>query len=206
MSGDPTFEILCATFGDNTWIDRAHTHALPTAEGQAPTRHLHGPSLHVTRNRLVETSTADYLVFVDADDQLAPGYIDAIRDLYNVSKGQPTKPRDRLYKPAVQYIDADGTEKPPRMLPWKLITQGNHLVIGTAVHREMAAKVLFQDWPLYEDWDFWWRCMEAGGKVTAATGAVYRYFLSPDSRNYGIDETTKLEALRSIRSAHGHYG
>lgn len=203
---DPTFEILCATFGDGVWADRAQAHALPSAEGQAPVRHLHGRTLHDTRNRLIETSSADYLVFVDADDQLAPGYIDALVALFNVSRGQPTKPRDRLYKPAVQYIDPDGTEHPPRMLPWKPITQGNHLVIGTAVSREMAAKVLFEDWPLYEDWDFWWRCIEAGAKVTAATGAVYRYYLNPDSRNYGIDQHVKEEALRSIRSAHGHYG
>lgn len=198
-----TFEVLCATYGDNRWMDLALAHAVPSASGQAPTRHLHGATLHETRNRLIDTATADYIVFVDADDQLAAGYIDALTDLFNVSRGQPIRPQNRLYKPAVQYVDADGTEHPPRMLPWKPISQGNHLVIGTAVHRETAAAVRFADWPLYEDWDFWWRCMERGAKVTAATGAIYRYHLSAGSRNH-VDQAAKLEGLRAIRAAHGH--
>ncbi len=203
LSSTPTFEILCATFGDNKWMDLAKARAIPSAEGQAPVRHLHGATLHDTRNRLITTSTADVLVFVDADDELAPGYIDALAALYAVSKGSPTRVRHRLYKPAVQYIQPDGTEDPPKMLAWKPMPQGNHLVIGTAVSRELAEQVLFQDWPLYEDWDFWWRCIEAGGVVTAATGAVYRYYLADESRN-NVAHAEKLEALRVIRAAHSH--
>jgi hypothetical protein len=60
-------------------------------------------------------------------------------------------------------------------------------VIGTCARAELLRSVGgFMDWPVYEDWCLWWRCVRAGATVEAIPDAVYRAYVRPDSRNRGM--------------------
>ncbi len=100
--------ILICTHGDERWRELGEARALPSAllqEDVAEVRALHsGPgSLAEVRNIAGFEATGDWLVFLDADDELAPGYVDALRAMHAT-----LKPRDNdgsyLLVPAIQYV------------------------------------------------------------------------------------------------------
>ena len=72
--------IVVATFGDNSWINIADNFALASAKGHfwnTPIVRVHGGStLAEARNAAADLVRTEWICFLDADDELYPGYFD----------------------------------------------------------------------------------------------------------------------------------
>lgn len=174
--------VVVATYGEKQWSRLAWQRAMPSALAQAPAIHAHADTLAVARNRGLRSVESEWVVHLDADDELEPGYIDAL--------GEGTAD---LRAPAVRYVSATSWSQAvmPRVVGHKhvdcqgaCLVDGNWLVIGTAVRTAMARKVGgWREWPLYEDWDLFLRCYLAGATAEAIPQAVYRAHTRAGSRN-----------------------
>lgn len=180
--------VIVATYGDPSWRETAQR-AVASAQDQAPVLQIHRKTLHDARNQGAGRARTEWLCFLDADDELTPGYIDAM------AAGTAD-----LRGPAVQYVH--GRRERIRVWPEMDLRDGNYLVIGTLVRRDLFRKVGgFRDWPLYEDWCLWQRCWSAGATIEVLPDAVYRAHVRLDSRNRAPDAQERLFWHHEIRRA-----
>ncbi len=186
----------------DAWGDVADQRAVPSAVDQGvPVVRVHRPALHDSRNLALDLVATEWVCFLDADDELEPGYFDAMA----------TGTAD-LRAPAVRYV-APTRSAPPRVprvaghvhactaacLPW-----GNWLVVGTLVRSDLVRKIGgWHDFTWSEDWDLWVRCWKAGATIEAIPAAIYRAHVRPDSRNRGAPPSERLAAHRAIAEANG---
>lgn len=180
--------IIVGTFGDESWRDLARSRAIPSAELQGcPVISVHGSALAEARNEGANLAMSEWLVMLDADDELAPGYVDAL----DRSEGD-------LRAPAVSYVHC-GLPDPPITFDDRDIRTLNPCVIGTAVRRELFLDVGgFGDEPLFEDWALWLRCVNAGATITHVPDAIYLAHVTPGSRNQDQTELRR-RTYREIR-------
>lgn len=195
--GDVT--VVVGTFGDSKWGDLARERAIPSVTDQAPVIHVHGYSLADARNRALGQVKTEWVVHLDADDELEPGYIDAIRtgtgdlrvpQVRYVRNGHPR----RAAFPKVAGHQHDCTAD--------CLPDGNWLVVGTAVRTGLVLDV--GGWRGYawsEDWDLWLRCWLKGATVEPVPDAVYRAHVRQDSRNRAPDRAFKLQVHEQIHRA-----
>lgn len=198
-----TIACLIATYGGNEWLRLAADRALPSAGGQGfddiVMTHLPDGALHTARNEAADHAKADYIVFLDGDDELHPGFCDAMRAAIDEADDGR---RAQGFTPAVTYVV--GRRRPPaRIWPRVDLRDGNWLVIGTVVPRAAFLAVGgFADWPLYEDWCLWQRLEKhAGVEWVEVPDALYVAHAQPDSRNRGPSRRAKLAAHDMIRRA-----
>ena len=196
MSG--TFAILIATYGDEFWEQLAQERALPSAmiQGADEVRvsHVADGKRHQVRNTLAQLSESDWLVFLDADDHLAPGFVDALR------AAAPPPGMAALLNPAVGH--AHRPHEHACFAP-KELERGNYLIIGTAVPRELFLEVGgFWDWDGFEDWELWIRCTKAGAIVVQVPEAVYLIDSTERSRDAQASPHETSRWLREIRRYH----
>lgn len=194
--------VAVATFGHASWRRLAETRAIPSAWAQdVPVVHVHGDSLHGARNAVLDRVTTGSVVFLDADDELEPGYLQAMAD------GTAD-----VRAPAVRYVRSGRAAAPaiPRVAGHShacvadCLTWGNWLVVGSMAPTELVRKVGgWRDFAWSEDWDVWVRCWMAGATIEAIPQAVYRAHVRPDSRNRAPNHAAKLEAHRAIARANG---
>jgi len=192
-----TFSICVGTYGDQYWSELAHDRALVSTLGQDADEVLvcHDPNgkRHWVRNQLAFEAKSDWLVFLDADDHLAPGFIDALRAvapphgkwLLNPSVGHAHHPEDHAcFAP-------------------KDLRLGNYMIIGTAVQRDLFTKVGgFWDWGGFEDWELWIRCTKAGADVLQVPDAVYLIDSTERSRDATASVGETSAWLAEIRHYH----
>lgn len=172
--------VCVGTYGDKSWIEAAQR-AIESARQQAPVIHVHGDTLAQARNQALNQVTSEWVIHLDADDELEPGYVDAL-----------TRGTADLRAPAVRYVK-DGMARSPRVpcvaghrhdCTGPCLPSGNWLVVGSAVRADLARSVGgWWEEPIYEDWSLWLRCWKAGATVEAIPDAVYRAHVRPDSRN-----------------------
>lgn len=216
MARGMTFAVVVATHGDETWQELARERAVPSAAAQGPDElivvHDQAGGLARVRNRGARRARSTHLVFLDADDELAPGYLEAMRRAMVVLVSPPLedsadrprwRPRPSLLVPRVQRVAEDGTERAPefpnRQAP---MDELNHCVIGTAVPRLLffAAGGFRADLPIYEDWALFLACERAGGRLVDVHGAIYRAHERPGSRN--ANRSVQRQVYRKIRDEH----
>lgn len=192
-------DIVVATFGEARWQELARHRAAPSAKEQGRVILSHGQSLSEARNAGLSEVRSELCIFLDADDELEPGYVDAME--------QGTAD---LRAPRVRYV----RHGRPRQCGFPKVAghrhdctadcleAGNWLVIGTAARTELLRKVGgFRDEPIYEDWSLWLRCYRAGATVEAIREAVYRAHVRPLSRNRGANPRFKDEWHYKIAAA-----
>lgn len=172
--------VICGTFGTAHWNELAER-ALASVPDGVPTIHVHGEDLSDARNRALAQVETEWVVHLDADDELEPGFLDAI-----------VAGTADLRAPAVRYVRRGRalSARLPRVAGHDhdctadCLPDGNWLVVGTAVRAELVRRVGgWHDWPIYEDWDLWLRCWLAGATVEAIPEAIYRAHARRDSRN-----------------------
>ena len=194
--------ICVATFGDRSWVDLAEARAIPSAESfGVPVVHCHANTLHDARNDCVNAVDTEWMIHLDADDELEPGYIDALQ------AGTAD-----LRAPAVRYVRGHLAPAPyvPKVAGHQhdctadCLLFGNWLVVGTLVRAQMVRDVGgWRDFPWSEDWDLWVRCWHAGATIEAVPAAVYRAHVRRDSRNRAPEHSAKMAAHRAIAEANG---
>lgn len=191
--------VVVATFGAQEWQELAKTRAVPSAEAQTQVVQVHGATLHDARNQGLALVETEWVVFLDADDELEPGYVEAL--------AQGTAD---LRAPAVRYVSSTTWRSPrmPRVAGHRhdctadCLPDGNWLVVGTAVRTDLVCEVGgWRDWACYEDWDLWLRCWQAGATIEAIPDAIYRAHVRPDSRNRAPAMELKNRVHRAIVAA-----
>lgn len=208
LSSSP-ISVVIATYGDLSWEDLGHERAKPSAMQQNPETlvcvHLEGGTLAEARNLGASDAGGDWLCFLDADDELAPGYLDAMRAKmheWNLWRREDVRENPLLLSPSVQYVSPTGAESKPQ-LPnrHQQMTWLNHCVIGTLVPKALFRQVggFSADYPIYEDWAMFLACVRAGAKIVDVPDAVYRAFERPDSRN---QQASSVETYNRIRAEH----
>lgn len=184
-----TFAICIGTYGDQFWEDIAWERALSSVFGQGADevlyRHAPNGKRHLIRNELAAEARSDYLLFVDADDHLADGFIDALR------AAAPPPEQKALLNPAVGHAHRPDEHA---CFARKELRKGNYMIIGTAVPRALFQEVGgFWDWDGFEDWELWIRCEKAGATVIQVPEAVYLIDSTERSRDAtaSVAETTR---------------
>ena len=194
--------VVVATYGDDEkWVELA-TRAVLSARraGAEQVIYFHGDTLAQARNEGASQATGSHLVFLDADDELSPGYIGAMSQAIERTKILSSA-WTWLYQPATIGI-VDGIEDPePVLIPERPLHTGNFLVIGTMVQKKLFEQVGgFQEWEAYEDWDLFWRCHNAGAGVAKVPEAVYRVHVNPNGRN-NVSYKKAVELVQKIQRA-----
>lgn len=177
--------VIIATYGDPVWETMAEERAWPSAIQQDAAQvfvwHDQTGSIATSRNTAAKRATQPWLLFLDADDELAPGYIEAMQDAI----GRTPEPLI-LFTPAVQQIRNGVARGQPVFFDRGInLRADNWLVVGTVIHQDLFWKVGgFGDYPHgFEDWSLWSKCWRIGAQVVKVPQAVYRYHSNPRSKH-----------------------
>jgi len=199
--------VVVATFGDPKWTDVADRFAIPSADISAADHvvYVHGDTLHGARNEALSEVTTPYVIFLDADDRITPGYVEAMLRCVQTSHGDM-----HVCAPMVQYCRPDGASEPAhprvaghthRVCRPSCLIQGNWIVIGamatTALVRAVGG---FKDFG-YEDWALWVACYQAGAKFHHSR-AVYQANIRAGSRG-GYSAADSLRHHVAVAEAYG---
>lgn len=180
------------------WRTWAHQRAIPSAEALGvPVVIGEGATVAEARNHGLSQVDTEWVIHLDADDELEPGYIEAMA----------TGTAD-LRAPAVRYVHAGGQALRPAMprvaghqhaCTAECLPQGNWLVVGAAARADLLRKVGgWQEELIYEDWSLWLRCWLAGASVEAIPAAVYRAHVRLHSRNRALPMPSRNEIHHEI--------
>lgn len=168
--------IIVGTFGDYRWANRGRdaVRKVERTEFVRDSILAHGKTLAQARNDGAGVARTEWLIFLDADDELAPGYVDAML----AGEGD-------IRKPATLGVYPDGSEDDePVVIPERDLEVANHIVIGAMCRRDLFLKVGgFAELPALEDWHLWRRMVKAGATIGTVPEAVYRVGVNPNSRN-----------------------
>jgi len=170
---EQTIEPLEVILVDDCSTDpRAHALAtsiiLPKNVGVAKARDI---GVKMSRGRL--------LLFVDADDKLAPDFVQQC--------GKVIANKDIAYTNILLFGAIERSklqETPPVLKPKHLFGNTNTSVLVTSMMHRRVYEGLggFRDLPIYEDWDFWLRAMCKGYTFGHANTLLY-YRQNLQSRN-----------------------
>lgn len=194
--------VAVATYGDDAWVELASRRAIPSALAlNVPVVHAHGDTLHEARNTALDRVDTEFVVHLDADDELAAGYIDAM------AAGSAS-----LRAPAVGYVrdGRRGVPQMPRVAGHRhacvagCLAYGNWLCVGTLARTDLVREVGgWHDYPMYEDYDLWARCWLAGASIEAVPAAVYLAHVRQGSRNRAPGRAQKHTTHQAIARANG---
>jgi glycosyltransferase involved in cell wall biosynthesis len=176
--------VIVTTMGDIRWERLAWERAIPSAAKQADTKSFHceETSLGHARNLAVDYhDPQDWICFLDADDELEPGYIEAMSrygdDVHNMAIP------DDLLVPRLRPVN-HGAFGVAQSFRGRDILTMNPCPIGTLIHRSRFEEAeRFWDEPVWEDWSLFRRCYLLGSVLHFVDDAVYRAYQSPGSRN-----------------------
>ncbi len=186
--------VVIATYGEKAWAELAMSRAYPSAVVQAEeilVGHDEDGDIASCRNETASHATGDWLVFLDADDELAPGYIDAMERAI-----QP----NCLLAPIVQKV-VRGRKRKPSYYRQVDLLKGNWLVIGTALERSLFEKIGgFVEYEHgFEDWALWFKCTKMGAEVVKVPDAIYRAYANPGSKHHQLWQNRALQAEMHYR-------
>ena len=171
--------VVIATFGDDIWREHAKR-AIASAENQAAVIYVHGDNLADARNKGLAKVETEYVIHLDADDTLLPGYVSAMQTgSADVRVPMVRNMHGRRRAPFSFTVYGHRHSCQPECL-----LEGNYIVVGAAVRTDLARAVGgWWDEPLYEDWSLFLRCQQAGASFEYIPEAVYGFHKTPDSRN-----------------------
>lgn len=159
--------------------------------------------LAAARNRGIETTTAPYLLFLDADDTIAPTHL---RNLLDATNGDG----DIVGYTGYQRLLADGTMLAPTFepaieaAPFEAFAHSNKVAVHSVlVPRHMIAEVGLFDPSLAacEDWDLWQRIARKGARFIGVEEptAFYLTHFGSMSRNFAALAASGVEVLARCR-------
>lgn len=199
--------VVVATYGnESVWGPRSLVAvASAIASGADDVISVHGTSLHDSRNGAVARVETEWMIHLDADDTLPPGYCDVTRDLIGCD------PVADVHVPAVAYTRGGRRGQPgiPRVsghthdCEGECLPYGNWIVIGAPVRARFVRDTGgWRDWPVYEDWCMWLRMFKAGAVFRRAPGLVYEAVTRPRGRNRA-GRSLGLDTHRRIATEYG---
>jgi Glycosyl transferase family group 2 len=193
---------ICATFGDEAWVDLARSRAIPTAEQQARVVHVHGDNLRDARNAALGRVETEWMFCLDADDELTGDYVAALLTGTADVRGPIARcflppPDGRVVK---LHPRVSGHEHPH--CGADCLRLGNWLVTGAMARTELVRKVGgWRDFSWMEDWDLWLRCLKVGATFELIEEAVYVYHVRNDSLTHVHTEAERQAQARLVYGA-----
>jgi glycosyltransferase involved in cell wall biosynthesis len=196
--------IVVATFGDPSYQEMAQRVAIPSAEVTGcPVIPVHGDTIHGARNAGLDQVETEWVIYLDADDELEPGYVPTML----AGTGD-------VRVPIVRYVTA-GQPEPAPVMPRVVglrhrghactqacLVDGNWIVIGAMARTQLLRDIGGWRDLGWEDWDCWLRCHLAGAVITPRPDAVYRANVRSGSRGkYSPAES--LMHHRAVAAANG---
>lgn len=176
--------IAVCSYGDWSWKARAKKacdSALLTSADQVYWRHEDdGENICEVRNSSVEKLETEWVIFLDADDNLDVNYVDAMREAL-----ESTDEDDVIFRPSLQGFYDNGDITDVTMLARTDMYRQNCAVIGSMHRKDRFIEVGGFDpsLPILEDWDLWLKLMTTGSCIIDVHGAVYRNHIRTDGRN-----------------------
>lgn len=169
-------DVIVPVFGPARYRVWAEERALPSIRAQTVQPEqiivIDGVNPADARNNGAALAEAEFLLFVDADDEISETYVAAMLGGTCDLRG-----------PATTFHKRTGIEG-PLLVPARDLEDSNYLVIGTLVRRALFEQVGgFRDWPVHEDYDLWLRCARAGASIEQIEEAVYVVHEHVGSRN-----------------------
>lgn len=180
--------IVIATYGEERWRDLALERAFPSAKDQGAHEIVVGHDTHLSigpvRNVLAGKATGDWLCFLDADDELAPGYLGAMERAWEQERGNSPETTALLLTPAISQVRR-GRRSNPSFYAEMPLEEGNWLVVGTLISRDLFMEVGgFGDFPHgFEDWALWLKASRNGARIVKVRNAVYVHHVNPHSKH-----------------------
>jgi glycosyltransferase involved in cell wall biosynthesis len=176
--------IVITTYGDEAWRELAWSRAYPSALDQGAQEIIvhHEPNMQIgpARNAAGLLASGEYLCHLDADDELAPGYIDAMEAAIRLVPD----PSMTLLYPTVRYMRKNRAQA-DLLRPIGDLRHDNFMVIGTVVPAQLFRSVGgFSNYGHgFEDWSAWAKCWRAGAEIVAVPSAVYVAHVNPQSQH-----------------------
>lgn len=170
--------ICIASYGTENWRDLAFSRAYPSALGQnaevVQIHQTHG-TLASARNAAAAAASGEWLVFLDADDELHYNYIESIEAVLN---------GPGLYLPRTAFAK-NGVIREPHFLGADNLRDGNPMIIGTTIPRRLFNQIGgFTDHvALFEDWLLFAQLWKAGAPIVRVPDAIYIAHMHRGSRN-----------------------
>jgi cellulose synthase/poly-beta-1,6-N-acetylglucosamine synthase-like glycosyltransferase len=150
-----------------------------------------GNNLQEARNNAGLCANTEYLLFLDADDELHEMYIEEVLRFKDADVFTPS---------AYRYYPDLSVDKSQQWYYPKSLLEGNYAVIGSLIRTSYFKKIGgFKDLILYEDWQGWLEMEEAGAIFKYCPNAIYKIHVRENSRNEP-DETTKAKIFLQIRN------
>lgn len=182
----PGLTICVGTFGDRVvWAPMA-ARALGSVSGQTVRvrrswGHIDDPHPHncgKARNLAAEMAETEWLLFLDADDELAP---DACERLLEAAASTPGD----IYVPAMSYY-RNGVWEPPGTLTPRPVHKGWWGPVGAMIRRADFECIgrFREDLPWGEDVELFLRAERAGLTFVPVQSAVYRIHWREGSRKF----------------------
>lgn len=153
----------------------------------------------------------EWVVHLDADDALTPGYLDALAagtadirvpavEYHNTMTGG-YQPPALWRKPRPREVERFHIGPPPP--DCVCLCPGNWVPIGAMARTDLLRKVGgWHDHPWSEDWCLWLRCHLAGASFEQIPAAVYTAYTMHGGRNQA-QRPTRNEAHREIAAENG---
>lgn len=209
MARSPTEEVsistvaaIVATCGDDSWAELALTRAvpsvLPIGPDQLIVHHQAKANVCHSRNIAAMAATTDWLLFLDADDELAPGYIDAMRPFMKMGN------TDCLLAPYVIYVSPEGVRTTPHIPNAGNWPEHNDSVTATMIRRTTFERLggwHHTYWP-WSDWELWLRAEAEGVKRLHVPGAVYVAHQTPGGENSKIKQRDARALHARVKKLH----
>lgn len=144
------------------------------------------------RNHAARLASGEYFLFLDADDQILPDYIQKSVKILE------SNPDCKLVYPQAEFFDAkEGFWQLPPYEGIKSLLTGNCFPSSVSMHRAADFKALGgfdKNLVTHEDWDFWIRLLSGGGKVYQIPEVLFRYRKRRDGSSLidSLDKNTDL--------------
>lgn len=186
--------VVIATFGDDyhKWDDLAQRAEKSVQRQTVHPKFVrsHMDTLQAARNIGAVQAGTEYLIFLDADDELDKHYVEAML----AAEGD-------IRRPATLGVVNGVEDDYPVMIPVANLLERNYIVIGAMVRRDMFMRLHgFDDYPVLEDWALWLKMVQAGASIVEVPDAIYRVHVQPDSRNQPTEMASYGKTYSQIRA------
>lgn len=136
-----------------------------------------------SRNYGISKARHDYVICLDADDTLNPAIKDVKQDADIIGIGW------------THFEGRDNTVIPPGGLSLESFKEYNQIPVSSPFSKKIWQKVGgFKTMLGVEDYDFWVRCLQAGGSIRTESQSLLNYRIHDKGRN--------IEATRNYKKLH----